>query len=128
MVILPNLKMKYIFRYIDGCDVLVSIQAILTLPVVSGHYKLFKACSDFIEAMISTQKGLLYLVYNSEIVLNLVQHLMRASPSLDIEKPGNKFCNLINYLYVIFLALFYVCLKALKYSINMIVKVNFLNN
>lgn len=77
-----------VFRLCEETGLLSSVQALLSLPFVSGHKKLFKSCFLFLNQLMSTKSGLLHLLFNSDSVLHIVHHLLKSSPHLDVEGPN----------------------------------------
>ena len=71
----------------ESC-LLPSIQALLTLPFVSGHEDVFESCSSLLNQLMSTKSGLIYLLSHSDSVLHICNHLMKSSLALDVETPG----------------------------------------
>ncbi|XP_078483849.1 protein virilizer homolog [Ciona intestinalis] len=74
-----------VYRMAEGTNLLSSIQALVSLPIVSGHKVLFDACGRFLELLMSSQSGLLYLASNCDSALHIIQHLMRSSLMVDVE-------------------------------------------
>lgn len=72
----------------EATKLIPSIQALLTLPVVSADVELFTACYQLLMLLTSTHHGLLHLATNFESVVLLSQHLLKSSPRLDVERPG----------------------------------------
>uniref|UniRef100_H2YDV3 Virilizer N-terminal domain-containing protein n=1 Tax=Ciona savignyi TaxID=51511 RepID=H2YDV3_CIOSA len=94
MFLLPLSKdTNYGFRMAEGTNLLASIQALVSLPIVSGHKALFDSCGRFLESLISSHPGLLYLASNSDSTLHIIQHLMKSSLQLEVEDM-NSPCNL----------------------------------
>uniref|UniRef100_H2YDV4 Uncharacterized protein n=1 Tax=Ciona savignyi TaxID=51511 RepID=H2YDV4_CIOSA len=81
------------YRMAEGTNLLASIQALVSLPIVSGHKALFDSCGRFLESLISSHPGLLYLASNSDSTLHIIQHLMKSSLQLEVEDM-NSPCNL----------------------------------
>jgi len=72
----------------ESTNLISSVQALLSLPVVSGHKLLFGACCRLLFQLMSTQAGLLHLVANSDSIVHVIRHLLKAAPRLDIHLPG----------------------------------------
>jgi len=77
----------YVFRLAEESGLLGSVQMLLTLPFVSGHQEIFESCYLFLSQMMSTKSGLVCLHSNSDSVLHAAHHLLKSSPSLDVETP-----------------------------------------
>ncbi|XP_076799872.1 protein virilizer homolog [Clavelina lepadiformis] len=73
----------------EGMGLLSSIQALLSLPVVSGHKILFRSCNSFLEELMSQKSGILHLMSNLDSMIHCIHHLMKSSPSLNVEDPGS---------------------------------------
>ena len=71
----------------EETGLILSVQALLSLPFVSGYKRLFKFCSLFLNRLMSIKSGLLHLLSNSDSVLHIIHHLLKSSSRLDVETP-----------------------------------------
>nr|CAB3258786.1 protein virilizer homolog [Phallusia mammillata] len=84
----PNLCDVTLFRMSEFTGLLPSIQALMTLPFVSGFKSLFDSCCGFLEQLMSNAKQLLHVCSNSDSLIHVVHHLLKSSQNLDVEIPG----------------------------------------